>query len=352
MSRVYVSGIGAVSPAGWNVQAMRDALASKVELPVKEIPREGLHRPLRLRVVPSPATRPAFLSHPRLRRTSPIAHFSIASALEALGEDGVAMTRGEPLLGIVSCVATGCVIYCRRFFDEVLKDPATASPLVFPETVFNAPSSHLAAFLGTTAINYTLVGDPATYIQGLALGANWLLEERVDGVLVVGAEEGDWLTSDAFRRFSRDVVLAEGAGALYLTRQPRKSSAVELERVTDPMIFFDRQSRRGAAGQMRQQLGSAQATDLLCDGLVGARRLDDGEEEVWRDWPGQRLSPKRFLGEGLTAGVAWQCVAVVDALTRDESRRAVVSAVGCNESAVGAVFAKSSPGSSRGGSAS
>ena len=70
---------------------------------------------------------------------------------------------------------SGSVNYSRRFYDETLKDPATASPLVFPETVFNAPASHLAALLGTTAINYTLVGDPGTFLQGIALAADWLL---------------------------------------------------------------------------------------------------------------------------------------------------------------------------------
>ncbi len=60
--------------------------------------------------------------------------------------------------------------YSRRFYEEVLRDPATASPLIFPETVFNAPASHLAAFLGTTAINYTLVGDEGTFLAGTRAG--------------------------------------------------------------------------------------------------------------------------------------------------------------------------------------
>ena len=98
----------------------------------------------------------------------------------------------------------------------VLKDPSTASPLVFPETVFNAPASHLSAFLGSTAINYTLVGDAGTFLHGLSLAGGWLLEERVDRCLVVAAEEMDWLTADAFRHFDRGVVCAAGAGAVCL----------------------------------------------------------------------------------------------------------------------------------------
>ena len=86
-------------------------------------------------------------------------------------------------LGIIVCVLSGCVNYSRRFYDETLKDPGTASPLVFPETVFNAPASHISAFLGSMAVNYTLVGDAGTFLQGLATGANWLIEGKVSECL-------------------------------------------------------------------------------------------------------------------------------------------------------------------------
>ena len=70
-----------------------------------------------------------------------------------------------------------------------------------------------ATLLGTTAINYTLVGDPGAFLQGIALAADWLLSERADACLVVGAEEIDWLTTDAFRLFDRKAVVSDGAGA-------------------------------------------------------------------------------------------------------------------------------------------
>src|SRR5881397_1263046 len=213
---IFVRGIGAVSPAGWGVLPLREALAKGEPLTVKELARPGLTRSLRVRPVPPPSPRPSFLAHARLRRTSPITQYAVAAALEALGEDAARVSGGSLRLGIILCVMTGCVNYSRRFYDETLKDPATASPLVFPETVFNAPASHLAALLGTNAINYTLVGDPGTFLQALAIAADWLLSERVDGCLVVGAEEMDWLTSDAYRLFNRRAVLSDGAGALYL----------------------------------------------------------------------------------------------------------------------------------------
>ena len=230
MSDLVVHGLGAVSPAGWGVEAMRQAVLGAQPLPTQAVPRPGWAQPLRVRRVPLPSPRPAFLAHPRLRRTSPITHFVVAAALEALGDDLEPVQSGALRLGVLFTTMIGCVHYSRRFFDETLKDPTTASPLVFPETVFNAPASHLAAFLGTRAINCTLVGDPGTFLQGVATAADWLLQDRVDGCLVIGAEEADWLVADAYRLFSRQVVLSEGAGALYLRACATAGSLVRLAR--------------------------------------------------------------------------------------------------------------------------
>jgi hypothetical protein len=236
---------------------------------------------------------------------------------------------------------SGCVNYSRRFYDETLRDPGTASPLVFPETVFNAPASHLGALLGTTAINYTLVGDPGTFLQGIALAADWLSGNRIDACLVIGAEEHDWLTADAFRLFFRRIILSDGAGALYLKRPDSGSPSIELRAVTNSHPFCQNQNRALAAKQMRAELPANTDNHLLCDGLQNLTRLDRAEAEAWWDWRGPRLSPKMILGEGLMAAAAWQCVVAIDALQQNDYNAVNVSVVGCNQQAIGAHFVRS-----------
>jgi 3-oxoacyl-(acyl-carrier-protein) synthase len=340
VSPISVRGIGAVSPAGWGLASLRDAVSKEQPLPIRELPRPGRNQPLRVRRVPPPSSPTAFMKHPRLRRTSPVTQYAVAAALEALGDEAAHVATGDLRLGIVLCVMTGCVNYSRRFYDETLKDPATASPLVFPETVFNAPSSHLAALLGTPAINYTLVGDPGVYLHGLALASDWLGSGRVNRCLVVGAEELDWLTADAQRLFSRQVVPAEGAGALCL-RSDGKDDPVRLAAITDAQVYSGSLKPDEAARRMRSALPPAQVDHLLCDGLQGVPRVDAAERAAWEDWPGDRLSPRRILGDGLAAAAAWQCVLAVDALLQGRCLGASVSVVGCNEQAIGAHFAGS-----------
>ena len=367
MSRIFVAGIGAVSPAGWNVAALRDALGKNEPLPVQSLPRPGWDKPLRARLVPNPPTRPEFLAHPRLRRTSSITHYAAAAALEAVAELRANSRAKNYRLGIVVCLQSGCVQYSCRFYDETLKNPATASPLVFPETVYAAPASHVAALLGNVVLAYSLVGDPSAFLQGVALGAQWLEENRVDACLVIGAEETNWITADALRLLDRPAIVAAGAGALCLCREPKLSVGVELSAITDTFTFSARLNRTQAARAMRNQLvefdcrarreecsperlvtssptgqdntGNKSSGELLCDGMGNSPRTDAAERAAWSDWTGPRVSPKRILGEGLMAAAAWQCVAACDGVAEKQFAAASVSLVGSNQQAIGARFA-------------
>lgn len=335
MTPIFIKSWGAVSPAGWGVPALRDAIAKGEPLPIQKLDRPGWSHPLSVRTVPPPNPRPAFLAHARLRRSSTISQVSVAAAVEALGPSGTAQPHGR--LGIIVCVLSGCVNYSRRFYDEALKNPSTASPLLFPETVFNAPASHLAAYFGTTAINYTILGDSGAFLQGLALAATWINSDRADSVLVVGAEEMDWLTADALRLFKRGLCFSEGAGALLLTRN---SGPLLLEKITDEHLFTSGGATRAIAS-MQAQLAPFGADDLLVDSEDPA--LKTTAPGPWRDWKGPRISPKAILGEGLMSSAACQCVVAADLLANSEARRTFVSVIGTHQHAIGAAFQKNSP---------
>ena len=339
MSRAFVAGSGAVSPAGWGVAALCKAIREGQPLPIQPVERPGWDKPLRARVVPDPAPRPEFLAHPRLRRTSPITHYAASAALQAVA--GLrASQNGKPRLGLVVCLQSGCVKYSRRFFQETLEDPATASPLLFPETVYAGPASHVAALLGGVSLAYTLVGDPACFLQGVSLGAQWLAERRTDACIIIGSEESDWILADALRHLDRPAVMTGGAGALCLCRDWKMSAGVELAAITDPHTYSARNSRMQAAQAMRSQLGGNSSTELLCDGIGNSPHGDAAEQAAWRDWTGVRLSPKRILGEGLMAGAAWQCVAACEAVAGGRFTAANVSLVGSNQQAIGARFVR------------
>src|SRR5258705_12602167 len=118
MSRVFIHGVGAVSPAGWGVPALRAALKAAQPLPRQQLVRPGRVRPLAVLTVPAPVSKPGFLSNPRLRRSSAISQYAAGAVIEALGGDPATTANGVTRLGIVLCVMHGCVAYSRRFYDE------------------------------------------------------------------------------------------------------------------------------------------------------------------------------------------------------------------------------------------
>lgn len=313
MTRVFIRGIGAVSPAGWGVPALSNAMTQTAPMESKPLPGPG--REYRARVVPPPASRSGLLAHPRLRRASGISQYAIAAAQEALGQISAQNSR----LGIVAGSHVASIRYTERFFAEALRDPSTASPLLFPETVVNASASHLAAALGPSPLTYSLLGDQTVFFQALVTGAMWLAQDRADFVIVVGAEECGWNIAEAIHLFAKDVICGEGAGALLLSREPGPGRAVELESISDPQIF--------AGAQRRPRLALPNA-DIVCDSASGAPRWDAAppRENV--------ISPRRILGEALAAGTAWQFVLAVDALREERANSAAVVTVGSNHQAI------------------
>ncbi len=336
--RVFIRGVGAVSPAGWDVKALCNSVAKDEALGTELLEHPGARKPLVCRKVPALTARPEFVNHPRFRRTSPISQYAAAAAIEALGDDLARVRNDGVRLGVILCVMVGCVNYSRRFYQETLADPATASPLIFPETVFNAPASHIAALLGSTGVNYTFVGDQGTFLQALAMGADWISMQRMDACLVIASEELDWMVADAFQMFNRNIIVSAGAGAVYLAREPGSRAPVQLRAVTDAHCFSSTQPRLQAVCKMRAELPPSSLTHLLCDSRQNLPSLDTPETAAWKDWNGARVSPKKILGEGLTASAAWQIAVAVEAMQSKRFGAASVSVTGSNQQAVGAHF--------------
>jgi 3-oxoacyl-(acyl-carrier-protein) synthase len=341
IAQCAVTGWGAVSPAGWTAGALREALAAQAQLPIKTERRcEGAPE-RRFHPVPSHTASPDWMKQPRFRRTTTVGRHAVHAAVEALGEKRLALAQsGEWRVGIIFCTMTGCVHFSRRFYAEVLENPLLASPIFFPETVHNAPASHLAALIGSREINYTLVGDSAQFIAALDLGSQWLADGLVDACLVVTAEELDWLTTEALRVFGKKRVVAEGAAAVLLEPRTQANDASPvLQHVTNAWTFGSRVSRSDAARYVRQELAPyAETNAVLFDSLGAGARLDKAELAAWQLWSGSRVSVRRVLGDAFAVTSGWQTVAALEWLREGASRQSVVSAVGLAQQAVGAVF--------------
>ncbi len=331
----FIAGAGIVTPHGSGIESASAALEAGSAPPVSEVtnPETG-RRHLIATVAPN------FTAHiarePRLRRASAISLLAATAAQAAVAASG--MTPNSRTALVVG-VSNGCAQYTRRFYEQIVKTGAnTASPLLFPETVHNAPASHLAAMLKLDGATYTLIGDASIGVQALHFGNQILAMGDADHVLVVATEELDWILAEGhqlWRLTSRTgkctphagggTLLAEGAAAVVLSRS---DGFARITTVPGHSIM-NRRSAPHALDASLSQLGSAQP-DWIVDGANGTW-LDAVFAECSRGR--KRLSPKAGIGEALGASALQQVVIAADVLRRTNSAQALVPTLGWNQQA-------------------
>src|SRR6266403_1127536 len=250
-----IAGMGWVTPLGSDVDSVWERLLDGHEASPTTISEKFGDRAYSVFRVPESAMEG--FAHPRLRRASVISRFAAAAGLDALRAAGVTIdSQNSERTALIFAISNGGVIYTKRFYRDVVDAGAqSASPLLFPETVFNAPASHLAAILGITGASYTLVGDGAVGILALKMAEDLMASDTLDYCLVVGAEEADWLLCDAYHKWRllrssspiepfqqppRGMILSEGAGAVLLAR----SGPVRIERILGGTNFAKQQEAR------------------------------------------------------------------------------------------------------------
>jgi 3-oxoacyl-[acyl-carrier-protein] synthase II len=340
---VTITGWGAVSPAGWSAESLSQVMEAGSPLPFATGRRSEEALECRFRKVPALTTPPDWMKLPRFRRTTAAARHAVHAAVEALGPERLAKAQsGEWRVGVIFCTMNGCVQFSRRFYAEVLSNPLLASPILFPETVYNAPSSHISALLGSREINCTLVGDSAQFLRGMEMATHWLEDGLVEACLVVAAEEQDWLSDEGLLMFHRDGITAEGAAAVLLEKTDVKTEgAVRLQHLTEAFTYGQLMPRELAVQNVHDDLlKQADSKALLCHSRGMGTRVDKAEQSVWTDWQGDSLSVRDILGEGFSITAGWQVVAACEALQRGKHSRALINAIGLGQQAMGAILAK------------
>jgi 3-oxoacyl-(acyl-carrier-protein) synthase len=370
-----IAGMGWVTPLGSDLSGVWERLLNGETAAIQSISSPlGRAYPLfPVPVEPAPA-------HPRLRRASAISRFAVVAGLAAL-EDAKLKLDAETAArtALIFAVSNGGVIYTKRFYHEIVERGAqAASPLLFPETVFNAPASHMAAMLGITGASYTLVGDGAVGILALKMAEDLMETETLDRCLVVGAEETDWLLCDAYHKWRllrlappiepfgqppRGTILSEGAGAVLLSR----TGSVQLEKVVAGTNYRKQAEAVDAVEKIFAELCGGE-TDLVVASANGTF-IDAAERAaVLRNCPDAKVyAMKRALGESVGASSLWQTICGAQSLrtqlvppglllpeengtrvsagpkSHEQLRSALVSVCGLNQQVAGLRLVSSQP---------
>ncbi|MEP6698286.1 MAG: beta-ketoacyl synthase N-terminal-like domain-containing protein [Verrucomicrobiota bacterium] len=360
---VHIAGMGWVTPLGSDLDGVWQRLLRGESATAETISGPLHNRAYTVFRVPADAIAGA-PKHPRLRRSSAISKFAVVAGLAALEHAQLQMAEATAQrTALIFAISNGGVIYTKKFYHEIVEAGAqAASPLLFPETVFNAPASHLAAILGITGASYTLVGDGAVGILALKMAEDLLQNELLDQCLVVGAEEADWLLCDAYRRWRllrpspplepfgqppRGMILSEGAGAVLLQSEGRASARpgapVRINRIAAGSNYPRQSSAATCVAEVFAELSDG-GNDLVVASANGTF-IDQAElTATARHSPSAFIYPiKGALGESVGASGLWQTICGALALrtqsipgaSSSHFRRVLVSTCGLNQQVSG-----------------
>lgn len=324
-----IAGMGWVTPLGNGIDPVWDRLLHGDEASATAISEQFGDRSYSAFRIPESTL--SGLVHPRLRRASVISRFAAAAGLEALQAGGLKVdSENAQRIALIFAISNGGVIYTKRFYRDVIEMGAqAASPLLFPETVFNAPASHLAAILGVTGTTYTVVGDGAVGLLAIKMAEDVMTDDSLDYCLVVGTEEVDWLLCDAYRRWRllrsappiepfgkqrRGMILSEGAGAILLARD----GPITIEGAHPGGSYRKREGAEEILMQMLRDLGQAEI-DFVISSANGTF-IDQAEqgalEQVLPDAIAYTAKPA--LGESVGASGLWQVILGAQGLRHGE----------------------------------
>lgn len=325
---VSIAGMGWVTPLGSGVDDVWAKLERGEEGLIEQMPGSDGRKSYPALRVPSSALKELPV-HPRLRRAGAVSRFAAAAGLAAWREAEIKIGPIDPSrLALIFAISNGGVTYTRRFYHDIVTSGAgAASPLLFPETVFNAPASHLAALLGVTGITYTLVGDGAVGLSAVQMAQDLINNGETDHCLVVGAEEADWLLCDAYARWRllrwkgpiepfanppRGMVLSEGAGALFLTRD---EAGLRIEASPAGAFYNNRRQLAEVAESLLRQIQASSASFIVTS--ANGTFIDAAEGEAIKRvmTRAQIYTAKPALGESVGAGGIWQTIIAAKVLS-------------------------------------
>ncbi len=152
-----------------------------------------------------------FIPAGKIRRLDRASQFAIAASKLALADAQFSVTReNSPRVGVV--LGSGfCGLSSSEAFhkSQVLKDFLDLNPMLFPNTVPNAASSHVSIELGIQGVNCTLVQSFCSAEAAITFACDQINSGRADLILTGGVDE---LSEFLFRGFSDLHLLATDQG--------------------------------------------------------------------------------------------------------------------------------------------
>ncbi|MBN2384967.1 beta-ketoacyl-[acyl-carrier-protein] synthase family protein [bacterium] len=189
--RIFITGLGAVCPLGSTIEAIWERLERGTPpfqpLTMVDTSQYKSHLGAEVREIDSADLVPAN----QARRMDRVSLMAAIASIRAVRDAGLSDRLAENnRAGIVMGTGVGSTNYTDDFFvGLVQKGPASANPMLFPNTVPNAAASSVSIILKMRGLNTTFSHKEISAEQAVIYAIRQLRLGHADVVLVGGAEE-------------------------------------------------------------------------------------------------------------------------------------------------------------------
>ncbi len=209
--RICITGIGVVSSIGIGKEEFLSSLRNG-RSGIEEIKAFDTHFSRSKKAGMIQSFHPKdFIPAAKIRRLDRASQFAIAASKLALADAKFSVTQENgPRVGVV--LGSGfCGLSSSEEFHrgQVLKGFLDLNPMLFPNTVPNAASSHVSIELGIRGVNCTLVQSFCTAEAAILFACDQLRKRKADLIVTGGVDE---LSEFLFRGFSELRLLATDQG--------------------------------------------------------------------------------------------------------------------------------------------
>ena len=335
-NRICITGIGVVSPIGIGKEEFLSSLKNG-KSGIEEIKEFDTHfsRSKKGGIVRSFHPKD-FIPAGKIRRLDRASQFAIAASKLALADASFSVTQeNSPRVGVV--LGSGfCGLSSSEEFHrgQVLKGFLDLNPMLFPNTVPNAPSSYVSIELGFQGVNSTMVQSFCTAEAAILFACDQLRKGKADLILTGGVDE---LSEFLFRGFSElqflakdqgygerscpydrmrnGLVLGEGAGLLVIENEEHaRSRGVKIYGYILGYSLVGRSSKGDGSEDLKRTVDmtlegrESISIDYLSGAGNSSKTLDTLEAEgIKRTFPTQYLqipvsSIKSMVGEAIASG--------------------------------------------------
>lgn len=342
-NRVVITGMGTVSAHGVDNSALWSAI-SKGSLPLLKTNLDHTESSRAVRVDNFQAEE--FLGKKGLQFMQPCSLYLLVASVLALDTASINIKNmdSDKLGIVVSTNHSGLKMSSQFDKTTLIKGPNNVSPMQAPNTIANAPASHLAIRINSKAFNTTISSGFCAGLDGIGYSVSMLRKGAADVVVVGGTEEWndqiEWYyksagllpnkyfgeCGQAFNTKSKGIIPGEGSAAVVLERYEHaiKRGANILGEVVSHYSCFTPQDNNDSRkrGFIRcidttlQHVYENNNIDLIFSGANGTPKKDNIElatlNATFPDTP--VLSIKNTIGETSGPAGLFQLVSSIHAI--------------------------------------